>query len=564
VSVLPLLLLFAAATPPTSMVSGTVVDAWTLTPIAGVALYDPDQRRLGLSDETGSFSVQIVRHTPRLRALPAGDSHTPVWVNVPRDAHGAPLAAPLRVELLPRAPTGPPAVGAVGVPRPRAPSPALDPEADAIPLRPPLFHALPAQLPTTIKVLRCPGTSCCTAPGDGVETLPVDEYVKGVVYGEIGVFANMSTQDGVELSETERQAGSAEVFKTFAVSARSYALWWYLQRQGDNPGYDIRDGSCEQVYSDGRLDWVDAAAMATTGQVFADSSSTEINKYEYASSCLRLGTLPYGMSASDPDCADLIPDATGTVACVGSWCGHDTEDMGHQTHPCDPGGCRCLVRGICQWGAAERSYLGQSYVSIVAHYQPNLSIVDLSGGNPITGRLVGYVRAVDLQDSEAGISGAHVSFSTGASVQTDDRGFYELDGLQAGQTVTLTASALGFISGSVDRFLDPAQSTWWRSIALQPVIGDAGLAADASAGLDSTTAPDRAQAMDGATASDSARPEAGGAERGGGIYDAGAAGDTAGVERIRGGCACSGPSFTMNVSPLLALICLPFALWRRR
>jgi len=555
-------LLLALACPALSLetVHGQVVDAWSLAPLEGVALLDLDGSPVAASDAEGRFTGLIPAGMPRLHIVPSATTHRTISLHLPRDAEGQLLPAPLRVELLPLRPTGPPATGAVGLPQPREQSPPAELDDQGFSLRSPAWIAVPAQLPTSIRVLRCPGTSCCTAPGDGVETLPIDEYVKGVVYGEVGVFANMSTQDGATLSEAQRQQGSAEVFKTFALSARSYALWWTLQRQADNPGYDIRDGTCEQVYSDGRNAWVDAAVAATTGEIFSDSGGSQIHKYEYASSCLRLGSLPYGTSASSPACGDTVPDSTNTVACVGSWCGHDTEDMGHQTHPCDPGGCRCLVRGICQWGAAERSFMGEGYRSIIAHYQPEIDVVGFSG--PLTGRLVGYIREGDIQNSALPIAGAHVSLSTGDSVQADGSGFYEFLGVEAGQTVTVTASALGYVATSADKYLDPVETSWWRSVALQRLTGDAGVSADAAVGGDGALSGDAA-AADAALADRTASADGAPRDRTASGADSSATVGETGVGSNRGGCRCAAGHDAQALSLPIMLICLAFAAQRQ-
>jgi hypothetical protein len=345
--------------------------------------------------------------------------------------------------------------------------------------------------------------------------LAFEDYVKGVVYGEVGVFANMSSVDGASLTPAQRQSGSAEVFKTLAVGSRSYALYWYLSRQASDPGYDIRDGTCEQVYESARNLWIDDAVNATAGQVLLSANSLELEKLEYASSCKRLGTLPYGISAVNPSCAVVVPDTTGIVACVGSWCGHETSNMGHQEHPCDPSRCRCLVRGLCQWGAAERSFAGESYASILAHYQPNTVLFTLgstydANTPPRYGKLIGYVRANDIYAADAGIAGATVSLSTGATTTTDADGYYEFLNLEASQTALIHVSATSFSPTDDSKYLDPNFSVWWKSFALFAQHDDAGVIDDNHVFTDSqvledtnTSWPDVAIVVDANTIADS-------------------------------------------------------------
>lgn len=488
---------------PVEHLCGDVVDGWSGAPLAHVQLIDLQGGLVARSDDNGHFCGDVIAHMPRLRAVPESTAYEATDLRLPRDARGRLLPSALHVSLLPRHPIGEPGAELFGFPRRGASADAdgQDVTDNGANRSPPLWsYSLPAQLPATIRVLRCPGTVCCDAPGDGVETMPFEDYVKGVVNAEVGVFRNISSIDGHSPDSTELQQGSAEVFKTFAVSARGFALYWYLRRAaGTDPGYDIRDGTCEQVYDDERNAWINDAVVATSGEVLALGGGAEIEKFEYASSCNRLGTLPYGISAVDPSCADTVADITGIVTCVGSWCGHDTPDMGHQAHPCDPGGCRCLVRGICQWGACERSYAGQRYTDILAHYQPQLQIVNLgqphdAGSSVTTGSLVGYIREGDIANSAAGIVGASVDLSTGDGTSSDDQGYYRIDNLLAAQTVGVEVRALGYNQANVDKYLDPSYTQWWRSVALMPVGSDAGTLVDAATqdrGLTDQGAADR-------------------------------------------------------------------------
>jgi len=465
------------AVGPTEAVSGKVVDAWTMQPLTGAHVLDQTRREIDCSDQAGRFTGVMTAGTARLAVRVDDGQHDGATIFLPRDANGHLLPAELLVGLLPLDPQDQPAPDAIGMPRPHlATGPDDDPAAG------PIFwdYALPPLVPATIRVLRCPGTTCCTPPGDGVQTMPFEEYVKGVVFGEVGIFRSMSTLDGQTLSTTQRQTGSAEVFKALSVGSRSYALYWYQRRATSNPGYDIRDGTCEQVYDDTRHDWVNAAVDATAGQVLSSVGASRIDKYEYASSCRRQGTLPYGASSSSVVCTDILPDVTDHVACVGSWCGHDTDGMGHQDNPCTASCSRCLVRGICQWGAAERSFGGEGYASMLGHYQPQLTLVSLDRVGPGIGSLVGYVRNGNADDPNAGVEGALVDLSLGQQATTAGDGYYEFASLIADQTVALTVSAEGFDVATADVYLDPITGTWIHSIAIMSILPDGGI--DASAG----------------------------------------------------------------------------------
>ncbi|MBN2360887.1 MAG: carboxypeptidase regulatory-like domain-containing protein, partial [Deltaproteobacteria bacterium] len=177
---------------------------------------------------------------------------------------------------------------------------------------------------------------------------------------------------------------------------------------------------------------------------------------------------------------------TGHVACVGTWCGHDTDGMGHQDNPCTTECSRCLVRGICQWGAAERSFGGDGYASILAHYQPQLTLVSLQPVGPGSGRLEGFVRADDAENPNAGIAGALVELSLGWQTSSAEDGYYLFTDLIADQTVTVSASAPGFEPATADVYLDPGTGTWQHSIALISIRPDGG--------IDAASAADRARA----------------------------------------------------------------------
>jgi hypothetical protein len=219
----------------------------------------------------------------------------------------------------------------------------------------PLLVAVPAELPDTIRVARY-RTVGCSGTYDSIDTIDFEDYVKGVVNAEVGVFAGV---DG-------GPDAAAECWKAFAVAARSYALHFVLTQPYS--GYDINDTACNQVYKDERNADVSRAVEATRGQILVKATEPDVlDRYFYAASCAENGTEP----AYNP--GSIIPDPTQVRACVGSWCGHDN-CAGHDDNPALPGDDKCLVWGTCQWGSVERSMNGDGYRQILGHYQPYCTI----------------------------------------------------------------------------------------------------------------------------------------------------------------------------------------------
>jgi MYXO-CTERM domain-containing protein len=227
---------------------------------------------------------------------------------------------------------------------------------------------VPADLPATIRVARyTTAPTSCSGSIYRIDTLDFEDYVQGVVNAEVGVF------HGVEGGSE----AAAECWKAFAVAARSYALHFFLSQPYD--GYDINDTACNQAYSDDRDAEVSAAAQATAGQILVKASDPDvIDRYFYAASCAEHGTEPAYRQGM------ILPDPTPVRACVGSWCGHDN-CAGHADNPDVPGSDRCLVWGTCQWGSVERSMAGDGYRDILAHYQPECLLRDLSNPDPDDG-----------------------------------------------------------------------------------------------------------------------------------------------------------------------------------
>ena len=210
-------------------------------------------------------------------------------------------------------------------------------------------------LPETIRVGRSFVNGGGCPPVTAVQEISLESYVKGAVTAEIGVFRH-TAGGGDDVAR--------EAYKTLAVAARSYAIYFYLLNPNCNftaningraVRYHINDTACHQRYDDPRHAPISAAVEATRGEILVNADMRGIDKYEYAASCGRMGTRPEHRTA-------LVSDRPGERACVGSWCGHDN-CAGHEG---------CVVRGICQWGSLERSKRGDTYRQILSHYQPEL------------------------------------------------------------------------------------------------------------------------------------------------------------------------------------------------
>ncbi|MBI5526288.1 MAG: carboxypeptidase regulatory-like domain-containing protein [Deltaproteobacteria bacterium] len=362
-----------------------------------------------------------------------------------------------RVWLIPKRIDHAPAFPGFGFPLPVRPLPEAPPVVVPLPM--------PASLPDSIRVGRRMADTCSGNPVQRIDTIAFEDYVKGVVYAEIGVFQSVAGGP----------ASAAESFKTFAIAARSYALYKYLVDPGAQ--YHIDDTACNQRYLDQRAAPINAAVDAVRAMVMVKASDHgTIDAFEYAASCGKNGTRPEYQSA-------IVPDPTTKHGCAGSWCGHD-DCAGHEDNPDLPGADKCLVRGICQWGSVERSMAGDGYDSIIDHYQPNLDIVtlpyggDADGGAPDSGgsdagtatsSLVGFIREDNIFTGPA-IPGASVSLDTGAQTKADDDGYYAFSGL-AGGTYTVTATAPGFDTQSDTKTVDTGISLNWKSIALHRLDG---------------------------------------------------------------------------------------------
>lgn len=318
---------------------------------------------------------------------------------------------------------------------------------------------VPESVPMTIRVGRRANPDMgCSGAIVRIEEMSLEEYTRGVLPPEIGVFRSIP--------------GASEVYKMFALAAKSYGLWFTLRYGPDNrrtvpqalppdnhTWFHIDDTACNQRYSDQRLTITTDAADSQAGKILVKKGDpTVLDKLEYAASCGQHGTLPeYG----DRDA--LIPDNPPVSSCVRTWCGHN-RCAGHETNPAVPNEGRCLVRGICQWGAASWGEAGKTYDWMLEHYQPGLEIHTL-GEEPVepmtTVGLTGYVYTDPENILETGISGALVRLSDGQETTTDETGRYRFDAVAlALGSIGITANAAGYQEAARDRDLMPGEANW--------------------------------------------------------------------------------------------------------
>ncbi|GAB4308601.1 MAG: hypothetical protein Kow0090_22810 [Myxococcota bacterium] len=493
---------------------GQVINGLTGEPVDNAIVSIPDIAESRKTDEEGNFSFSVEEGTYSLDIFAPG-FHPVRYVN-----QWTSLNFHSTIKLIPRElnPVDRIIPYAIGIPLGSGPAPDEEPiDLSKLPSQNgsaaggyrPMYSIGDTPLPTTIRIGRRFASTCSGNPVQRIDEIELEEYVMGVVYSEIGVFKSVKANPPIE-----NPKDAYESFKLFAVAARSYAFWWYLK----NPDaeYHLDDTACNQRYEDARLEVINNAVLETAGEVFVKASDHNIvDKYEYAASDGRTGCRPWGTT-------DIIPDDPPVRACVGTWCGHDN-CAAHEDNPLVEGSDRCLVRGICQWGSAERSLMGHTYLQMAKYYQPYLDVVNLrengetvedageedtSGEEDDSGEedvltdaesaddagedidtskedatqlddvdapdsgdtaLVGYVRETDPTDGK-NISGAVVSLTKDdAKLKesvTDKFGYFEFRDIPAGGYV-VAVSAKGYYPATVGVDVKEGEVNWVQ-IALFP------------------------------------------------------------------------------------------------
>jgi hypothetical protein len=373
-------------------------------------------------------------------------------------------------------------------PRPEAPVLSLDVARLSI-----FAFDLQGELPASIRVARHADNDCRN-PIERIDTVPLESYVAGVVHGEIGIFRAAGGGNGLQIERRDVDRRVLASFQTFAIAARTYVLWWYL-RQGPDAEFHIHDGPCNQVYQDARDPVSEAAAESTSGMILVPPEQPNaIDKHEYASSCARHGTLPSYRNAHDVRRQDIVADSELERVCVGTWCGHDRYQMAHQDNPFLEPGNRCLVRGICQWGSLERSVRGDSFSTILQHYQPDLRV-----NQPAAELSLGSVQGNVMDRLGEPVAGARIVISRSDQEDTEfanSEGAYVFSQLDEGQ-VTLRVDAQGYQTQELEVRVVGGSITW-QHFALFVVGHDVGGGADVGDGLlaDGGQRPDAQQASD--------------------------------------------------------------------
>jgi hypothetical protein len=474
------------------ILTGSVVDGLTGLPVPGTRLRIGDQfawtdpeGRYALAIPTEDFVLEVTALLPdgRIESLRQSDLNvfelslertivltTTAFLDIaPLLEH--PMGAPSRIQRSPP-PAGPP-VDLIELWWSRRPEPD----------RPSLLELyrleLPDLLPDEIRVGRCYPDCCRGGPAPRIDSVDLDSYAAGVVTAEIGVFRALTTGEDSQL----------EGFKTFAIAARAYALWFYAN--DPDAAYHLDDTACNQRYTDGPYpEIIIRAAQETSGMYLVqEGTAATIDKFEYAASCGRHGSRPEYTS-------DIVPDDTDENACTsGGWCGHN-DCAAHEVNPNFPDEGRCLVRGVCQWGTAERSARGDHYLDILGHYQPYLDVQSSGLNRPA--RLLGFVRRDSLETGD-NIAGALVALDTGEELVTAEDGLFTFQDVDPGER-TITVEAEGFDRFEAIVLVEPAIDNW-NSVLLTPITEparDTEVTADreADAGGDETMSPESGDTPD--------------------------------------------------------------------
>lgn len=220
----------------------------------------------------------------------------------------------------------------------------------------------PEAVPGTLRVLRTRKpyrTGQCVAlyRGHCVEALTLERYVRGVVFGEEGVFhraiGSTDLAGGAHLTAAVRGRRVSEAWKLQAIAARSYALYALLadKYRVKKTGFHITDTPWDQVYTDRRNDLVDRAVAATRAQVLVDRRGRLVHAL-YSASCGGRGTRsvlrPSDRIECHPDCGR-----------------HEYRRSSHYV-------------GMCQWGSLLFALEGHSLAALIRRYYPGAQLRKIS------------------------------------------------------------------------------------------------------------------------------------------------------------------------------------------
>lgn len=216
----------------------------------------------------------------------------------------------------------------------------------------------PEAVPGRLRVLRAGKpyrTKGCVAlfRGRCVESMSMEEYVRGVVVGEEGVFERTIDRPtfgaGAGLTLAERRRRVTEAWKLQAIAARSYAIYAVIadKHHLKKTGFHITDTIYDQVYVDRRSDAVSRAVEATSGQVLVDRRGRLVHAL-YSACCGGRGT------------RSVLPP-NEPIACHPECHRYAFRKSSHYV-------------GMCQWGSLLFAMEGHPADRLAARYYPKAKI----------------------------------------------------------------------------------------------------------------------------------------------------------------------------------------------
>ncbi|MCL5075907.1 MAG: SpoIID/LytB domain-containing protein [Chloroflexi bacterium] len=325
-----------------SGIAGQVVDLLSEQPLAGVRLSAEPSGEAALSDERGYYYFRLPPGTYKVMANAPG--YLELWYAQQRVIRET--ITRLDLALLPANPT-PEEQALIYDKVVRAPQLPTRLGLDWETLLRPSLEVLTTAIPSTINV---------RFPDGHIETMELDEYLKGVVPNEMP--ANWPT----------------EALRAQAVAARSYAIAYAAQK-----GYICTDTNC-QYYSNKRDPRTSAAVDQTHNMVatykdnviwafyFASCNGYRTRNSEdaiYWQTCQPAGWRRLDYCRSVPCLHDPVVkrDSAGNIL---NKCGDEGKGAGYYGHGV----------GMCQWGALARSNEGLSYKGILTHYYTGINVLN--------------------------------------------------------------------------------------------------------------------------------------------------------------------------------------------
>lgn len=362
---------------PPSAVTGRLAVWGCGDPVAGAAVTVAGAPVSTATDRDGSFRLELAPGTYTLTlgapgALP-GQRLAGVRVAAGQLADLGVISLVLEEPPSACASGAEPGLGLSGTPEDGGDEPeALAPVPGALGIARQGLGGCPVVALRTITAVNKHGAAHCTdTPGE----IDLEEYVRGVVFGEVAILAWSRDAQGRLLSDDP--ARLAELFATFAVAARTYVVNRVEQRHGPVEAAQVTSGPSFQCYvqvprstSSALLLALDQAMEETAGRYLVFSGTDRLLESEYAASCVADFTRAEQPGGGKEEVAD--DEGLEPLRTKGGFRQHVTCG-GHEGGGSCPGGSitrNRVVRGVCQTGSAERAMAGASHAEILAHYQP--------------------------------------------------------------------------------------------------------------------------------------------------------------------------------------------------